>query len=142
MIMTKLTDPSTPPLEINTFGDTIVIIGPGAVRLRVISLLFRSVSKPFAATLDPAFLEGRTNDTGHPKEIALPEDDADAMGIVFNIIHGNPDRVADPLDVNMILRVSIMADKYDCVSSLKYSIESWLNLSDEHVFSVENCREI
>jgi hypothetical protein len=40
-------------------------------------------------------------------------------------MHGRTD-VPDPLDSDMVLRISLMADKYDYISSLTYAIKSWV----------------
>jgi hypothetical protein len=53
----------------------------------------------------------------------LAEDDAEAMEIILKVIHGCNDAVHDGLDASQILRVAIMADKFDCNLALAFAIK-------------------
>lgn len=63
----------------------------------------------------------------------MPEDDAEAMEIILNVIHGRNNGVQDGLDARQILQVAITADKFDCKVALAWAIKVWLdcaNLTD------------
>jgi hypothetical protein len=124
--MATFEDLKKPLAEIAPFGDVIFLAGPEAVRLRIVSTFLQTHSKVFEAMLGPSFSEGQNLSTRKPKEIELPEDDADALWIMFSVMYGRIYGVPDPLDPDMILRVSWMADKYDCGASLKYPLTSWM----------------
>jgi hypothetical protein len=80
--------------------------------------------------LGPNFSEGQVGDSDNAKTIPLPEDDADALCIIFCIMHGRTENIPDPLDPDMVLRVSCMADKYDCTLCMRYPIKSWMEVDD------------
>jgi hypothetical protein len=124
--MATFEDLKKPLAEIAPFGDVIFLVGPEAVKLRIVSTFLRTHSKVFEAMLGPSFSEDQNLTFHKPKEIDLPKDDAGALWIMFSVMHGRIYGVPDPLDPGMILRVSRMADKYDCGVSLKYPPTSWL----------------
>ncbi|KAB5513441.1 hypothetical protein GE09DRAFT_1231918 [Coniochaeta sp. 2T2.1] len=83
-------------------GDVVLIVGPAGRRL------------------------GQLSKTGST-EIALPEDDADAMETLFSVMHCRNDRVKKVLEPDKLLRVAIACDKYDCFVSLEFATHTWLS---------------
>jgi hypothetical protein len=114
-------------VDIATAGDVVFIVGPSQRRLKVYSLLVKNASAVFNVMLGPAFKEGHQLTQPGLTEILLPEDNAEAMQIVFNIIHGRNDAVSETLDAGMLLQVTIIADKYDCYVPLKFAMKAWLS---------------
>ena len=45
---------------------------------------------------------------------------------VHGLIHCRTEAVDDPLEPSLVLRVAIMADKYDFIEALKYAARDWL----------------
>ncbi|EPE26244.1 hypothetical protein GLAREA_02156 [Glarea lozoyensis ATCC 20868] len=123
---------SSAPLlgQIAPFGDAVFLVGPDAVRLQVVSIFVRTHSKVFEAMLGTNFAEGQKSISNKTKTISLPEDDADALWIIFSAMHGRTSDIPDPLEPDMVLRVAYMADKYDCSQCLKYLIKSWMEVDD------------
>lgn len=111
-------------------GDVILVIGAGMKRLKAYSLVLKSASRVFSAMLGPRFNEGQRLDDNESTEIDMPEDDAEAMEIMLNVIHGCNNAVHDGLDASQILRVAITADKFDCNVALAFAIKVWLNCAN------------
>jgi BTB/POZ domain len=93
--------------DIASDGDVILVVGAGMKRLKAYSLVLKSASKVFSAMLGPKFSEGQRLDENESTEIDMPEDDAEAMEIMLNVIHGRNNAVHDGLDASQILRVAI-----------------------------------
>ncbi|CAI6089262.1 unnamed protein product [Clonostachys chloroleuca] len=113
-------------VDIAVNGDVAFIVGPSCRRLRVYSLVLTNASTVFNAMLGPQFKEGHQLAQPGLTEIELPEDNAEAIEIVFNIIHGRNDRVSDTLDPGELLQVAIIIDKYDCLIPLAFAMKLWL----------------
>ncbi|KAK3937431.1 hypothetical protein QBC46DRAFT_392642 [Diplogelasinospora grovesii] len=108
-------------------GDVVLVIGPEKKRFRVHSLLLCAASPVFRVMLDNQFFqEGGARSPEAPKNVALPEDDAEALEIILNVLHYRADEVDDPLAPASVLRVAIATDKYDLTPSLKLVIRDWL----------------
>ncbi|CAH0019546.1 unnamed protein product [Clonostachys rhizophaga] len=113
-------------VDIAVNGDVAFIVGPSCRRLRVYSLVLTNASTVFNVMLGPHFKEGHQLAQTGLTEIELPEDNAEAVEIVFNIIHGRNDRVSDTLDPDKLLQVAIITDKYDCLVPLAFAMKLWL----------------
>lgn len=128
MMVTETKDSAT--VDIVPDGDVILVVGIEMKRLRAYSLTLKSASTVFRAMLGPRFSEGqKLNDNGST-EIDMPEDDAEAMEIMLNVIHGCNNKVHDALDASRVLRVAITADKFDCKVALAFAIRVWLNCAN------------
>ncbi|KAL5324952.1 hypothetical protein ACEPPN_006073 [Leptodophora sp. 'Broadleaf-Isolate-01'] len=93
--------------KITADGDTILVIGPDEARL---------------------CSEGqRSGLAGSKKETPLPEDDAEAMTIICAVIHHRNDIVPEEMSSSEVLRLSVVADKYDCKVALKHAAHCWLD---------------
>ena len=82
--------------------------------------------------LSPNFNEGQKLASARWDEtilVELPEDDAEALEVVFNVIHYRLDRVPDPLSPDLILRAAIAGDKYDFLMPLKMCCRQWIQPS-------------
>ncbi|KAK3292383.1 uncharacterized protein B0H64DRAFT_406507 [Chaetomium fimeti] len=123
-------------VDIAPDGDVVFIVGPTQRRIRVHSLFVKTASPVLDAMLGPNFKEGqRLAETSSaetssvkagPVEIELPEDDADAIEIILNIIHGRNNKVPEQLSPNKLLQVALAGDKYDCLVSLAFAIWAWI----------------
>jgi hypothetical protein len=127
-MVTERSDSST--ADIAPDGDIILLVGAEMKRLRAHSLVLKSASRVFNAMLGPRFSEGQKLDDKESTEIDMPEDDAEAMETMLNVIHGYNNAVYDSLDTSQILRVAITADKFDCKVALAFAIKVWLNYAN------------
>ena len=114
-------------VDIAPDGDVVFVVGTTERRLRVYSLFVKAASPVLNAMLRPNFKEGHELAETGSVEIALPEDDAEAIEIIFNVIHGRNDKVRQTLSPDEILQVAIASDKYDCFVSLAFAIRVWLS---------------
>jgi hypothetical protein len=114
-------------VDIAQDGDVVFIIGQSRKRIKVHSLLLSNASPVFKAMLGPYFKEGRQLAQTGLAEVELPEDDPDNAEVIFNVIHGQNENVPESLGAKQLLEVATMTDKYDCVLSLAFAFESWLN---------------
>lgn len=108
-------------------GDVVFVIGPTKKRLRVHSLFVKTASAVLNAMLRPNFEEGQQLAKTGSVEIALPEDNAEAIETILNVIHGRNDKVQEKLSPNELLQVAIANDKYDFFVPLAFAIRIWLS---------------
>ncbi|KAH7304156.1 hypothetical protein B0I35DRAFT_401473 [Stachybotrys elegans] len=114
-------------IDIAAKGDVVFVVGTDRRRLKVYSIFVMTASPVFNAMLGPNFMEGHRLIRSGQTEVELPEDNADAMEIVLNVIHGRNDRVQRTLSPGEVLKVAVISDKYDCSTSLAFAIRTWLD---------------
>lgn len=103
------------------YGDIILVVGPQDVRLKVHSKCLRLASKVFDTMLGPNWCEGQELSKGSLLEVSLAENDVDAVRTICCVIHHCNDDVSRSLTPLEILRIAIVADKYDFILALKYA---------------------
>lgn len=121
---------STKVDEIMADGDVVLIVGPDKRRLLVHSLFLKTASKVFKTMFGPHFSEGQDISKEVPKEILMPEDDADAMKIICAVIHLRNNAASDKITPDEVLTVAVTADKYNCIDPLKNASGHWLKPVD------------
>ncbi|XXG99310.1 hypothetical protein Hte_005647 [Hypoxylon texense] len=114
--------PESPPVAIAPDGDVIFVVGDEQRRLKVHSVFLRTVSPVFKAMLGPHFREGANLSSDRPTVIPLPDDDPEAMEVLFNVVHYRLDAVKKRYDVEEMLYMAIALDKYDLTRALRLSI--------------------
>ncbi|KAK1757206.1 hypothetical protein QBC47DRAFT_342317, partial [Echria macrotheca] len=106
-------------------GDVTLIIGQEQTRYRVSSGVLKQCSPVFASMLSESFSEGKhLADTGSI-EIKLPEDNHDAARIMLMVFHGRNGELPLTLNPVVIFEVAILADKYDCLSAMRFAGHLW-----------------
>ncbi|KAK5692454.1 hypothetical protein LTR97_010763 [Elasticomyces elasticus] len=109
-------------------GDIILAI-KGSLELRVSSLVLSMVSPVFKTMLGPHFAEGqalRHQSAGVLHILTLPDDDAQLMKVLCLISYHQADAVTvSSVPAKFIIELATLADKYDCLSILKYPVTSW-----------------
>ncbi|KAJ3464596.1 hypothetical protein MRS44_009382 [Fusarium solani] len=111
-------------------GDVILVVGPKKIKIQLSSHLLSNTSPVFAAMLSPNFKEGALlRESQGPVEIALPEDNADALWNVYSLLYG-----AHPcvhiLKPDEIYNIALMAHKYDMVERLALARDVWFEKAD------------
>jgi hypothetical protein len=119
-------EPSDPTTEIAANGDVILLIGFHKTRILVNSVVLRNASRYFNAMFGPNFSEGQDLKGSVIKEIPMPDDNAAALEILFNIIHLRNAAVPECLKPNEVFELAVVADKFDCVIPLKHASMQWL----------------
>jgi hypothetical protein len=108
-------------IEVASGGDVVLVVGEDKVKLRVHSLFLNTALKPFYALFGPDFSEGQNITRDCPKEIILPEDNADTLKIICSVIHLWNSAVPGFPTPGEAFPVAITADKYDCIDAFKYA---------------------
>lgn len=125
------TEESGKGIEIASDGDVVLVVGPNETRIRVSSRSMIGASKPFSAMFSPDWKEGRNLlSQDEPVDVHLPEDDPQALKLICALIHHRNEAVPRKLSPVEVFRVAVAADKYDCVSVLKFASETWLRLRE------------
>ena len=107
-------------------GDVLVQSGPKS--FLVSSKVLMLASPVFKAMFSRGFLEGSTSRSPqHPLELPLPSDAPDALEIIFHVQHFTSGRVFPQLKLDLHLEVAQLADKYDCVHSVRGESLRWLS---------------
>lgn len=106
-------------------GDVLIISGDK--EMLVSSHVLSLASSVFNRMLEPGFLEGNVDRSQeHPLELSLPDDDPEALTLLFHIIHFSPRRKYDHPHVDLMLQLVQLADKYDCARPVQDASERWL----------------
>ncbi|KAH8901911.1 hypothetical protein BR93DRAFT_869279, partial [Coniochaeta sp. PMI_546] len=105
-------------------GDLRLEIGPNNVAFIVCSRALCRASPVFKMMLRGGFAESKP--THGEWLVKLPEDHPGALFILFNIIHGNFDRIPQILVEEKLYYLTIMTDKYDMTKSLRPWAARWL----------------
>lgn len=119
----ELSDSTT---EIAANGDVFLVIGFRKRRIQVNSVVLRNASKYFNAMFGPNFSEGQDLKGSVIKEIPMPDDNAAALEILFNIIHLRNTAVPESLKPNKVFELAVVADKFDCIIPVKHASMQWL----------------
>jgi len=118
---------STSVMEIATNGNIILAVGPHKRRIQVCSSVLKNASKYFSNMFGPHFSEGQDLRANSPKEISMPDDDANALEIICNILHLRNNVVPEVLCPIEVLGIAVAADKFDCIVAVKHASTLWLN---------------
>ena len=116
-------------------GDVILVVGKDKVHYRVYSSCLRSASPFFNTLFGPHWYEGQNLTSASPKHIELPDDNAEALGAIFAVLHHqNHLEMPSPLNV---LHVAVLTDKYLLHSALRYAGVFWLRNYDQSITMAE-----
>lgn len=81
-------------------------------------------SSVFKAMLSPRFNEGyELASSPAPTEITLPEDNAVALTVLCQVIHLRNTAIPIPLPSDVLLKLSFVADKYDCIEAIAPTVQ-------------------
>lgn len=102
-------------------------------RISVSSVILSNGSSTFRAMLSPRFKEGQElASASTPVEVSLPDDDAQAMTLLCQILHLRNRSMGMPLAPNMLLRLVVLADKYDCTEAIMWAVNISTNSALMH----------
>lgn len=88
-------------------------------------------SPVFNTMLFGSFKESRGREVSTPNwSVDLPDDDAEAMELLLNIIHANfsmiPDKFPSLQGTERLYQIAVLADKYDCIDLLRPWVKTWI----------------
>lgn len=114
-------------------SDLFLVVGPNKQPIGFDARSLRRVSKVFEAMFRPPWLESTklSENRISPPEMALPEDDFRAMNVICCIIHHRNDLVPADLLARDILKIAIVADKYDMLAALMFAAAGWLKTTPQ-----------
>jgi hypothetical protein len=94
-------------------------------KLPASSQVLSVASHVFAAMFSNNFAEGQTLFHLTPKEVELAEDDPESMCVIISILHHRNCDVPLSLDIDRILSIATVADKYDLSAALRWAATCW-----------------
>jgi hypothetical protein len=83
-------------------------------------------SSVFKAMLENQYQEGQTLARQGKVEIPLPDDDPDALIILLYIIHGRTRMIPRRVDLPLLIKLSILVDKYQMHEVVEVFSEIWM----------------
>lgn len=111
-------------------GDIIFKLGKeGETATKVlVSSLVMSLSSPvFDAMFNGNFAEGQARSPDQPREVALPDDDTQAMLLVCRIAHMRTSDLPEMLSVNAFTEFALVSDKYQCTAAVRAWSKVWIS---------------
>lgn len=104
--------------DIDPNGDVVLVVE--GTRLRVSSNVLGLASPVWKAMFRPDYAEGTSLSKGAPCVILLPEDKADALSTLCNILHHRIRSIEKKPTAASLEQLAIITDKYDCVDALSF----------------------
>ena len=111
-------------------GDLRLIVGVDRVAFQVCSRTLARSSPVWETLLYGPFVEGKAQQEDCDWEIPLPEDRPEEFRILLSAVHGKFDDFPYQIDHSELLRLAVLADKYDMTGSLKPLWANWVGETD------------
>lgn len=132
---TSIHEPASPASSTNsdvifTPTSTVTLRAPSIrsgrpVNMRVSSRHLILASPVFKAIIESRLPAGQT--TSQPRaEITLHNDDPGAFEILMNIMHNHVRKVPDRVDLEMMVKLSVLVDKYQVWQVMGLYVEMWM----------------
>lgn len=126
------------PIYIDRNGNLKLLVGSGVVPMQVDANALRRASKVFDSMLFGPFIESNQTEDWTVK---LPEDDPEALRIIFHAVHGNFRNMPKDLTTSKLYDITVMADKYAMIDSLEPWKKSWTSEMDIDPWQLEDKKE-
>ena len=112
--------------------DGDVLVQTNSKEMLVSSKILALASPVFKAMFSSNFLEGTTiRSAQNPLQLPLPDDDPDALVVLFHTLHFSSKRTFPSLGADLQVQIAQLADKYQCTASICGESRGWLgSLSD------------
>jgi hypothetical protein len=91
-----------------------------------------------------AFKEGQELSSTGRLEVPLAEDDPTSLALLLDIIHGRSGKIPRTVDFELMVKITILVDKYQMGDTIEFFSELWLDglwssaLSRKPVLTVSN----
>ncbi|KAG2417468.1 hypothetical protein HFD88_008687 [Aspergillus terreus] len=100
---------------------------PQGVRIRVSSKHLALASPYFKRMLGPNWEEGKSLRAAGSTSITATDFDLGALLVVLNAIHGRQDHLPRKLSLEMLAKVAVVVDYYQCHGVVDMAKELWIN---------------
>ncbi|KAK2598387.1 hypothetical protein N8I77_011807 [Diaporthe amygdali] len=110
------------PIHIDPNGNLKLIVGPAAVQMHVDANALRRSSKVFDRMLFGGLREAHQTDEW---TVELPEDDPEALRVIFHAAHANFRDLPPTLSLSQLYYITVMADKYGMIGTLQPWMANW-----------------
>ena len=112
--------------------DGDILVQTSSKELLISSKILTLASPVFKAMFNSKFLEGSTiRSVQNPLELPLPDDDPDALSVLFHTLHFSSKRKFLKLGADLHLDVAQLSDKYECTTSISGESGRWLRSLSE-----------
>ena len=112
--------------------DGDVLVQTNSKELILSSKILALASPVFKAMFSPKFREGSTaRSAQNPLQLPLPDDNPDALTVLFHTLHFSSKRTFSSLGADLQLQIAQLADKYQCIASISGESGRWLRSLSE-----------
>ena len=101
------------------------------IQLSVSSKHLTLASPVFKTLLRGGFSESKDLNKGLAAEVRLPEDDPAALWLLLYIIHGQPKKALDWVDLSMLTEVAVLVDKYELHEATEVVTDTWFTIVEK-----------
>ncbi|TKA51942.1 hypothetical protein B0A55_12773 [Friedmanniomyces simplex] len=108
-------------------GDLVLAVS-GSLELRTSTVVLGNASPVFKAMLGPKFAEGQAlqgDYVGIPHTVTLPDNDPEAMQSLCLILQCGAIAPSSSVPAELMVKTTLLADKYDCIDAIKRSAALW-----------------
>ncbi|OGM40339.1 hypothetical protein ABOM_011242 [Aspergillus bombycis] len=111
------------------------------VRILVSSSHLTSASPVFKSALDGTWKEGHTLRTAGSVNITVDGWDLEALLILLRICHCKNDQVPRTLSLELLAKVTVLVDYYQCFNVLRFFADTWISCLEQN-FPTQYSRKI
>ncbi|KAK4246108.1 hypothetical protein C7999DRAFT_33505 [Corynascus novoguineensis] len=123
-------DTGSPDIKIfDPHGDLRLIVGEHEAVFQVCSRTLARSSPVWDTFLYGPFSRSKAQQNSEVWEVSLPGDDADGLSIILWAIHYNLGAFPLKLTLDLLFRITVLADKYDMIGTLRPFWGGWLRES-------------
>ncbi len=116
--------------EFDPRGDLRLVVGADQVVFQVCSRALARSSPVWETLLYGPFSEGKAQQKEDTWEIPLPEERPEELRILVSVVHGRFDNLPQAIACSELLKITVLADKYDMVHYLKPFWTGWVTSID------------
>lgn len=124
-------------------GDLRLIVGTGQATFQVCSRALARSAKFWEKMLYGSFAEGQAGQQdGSDWVVLLPDDRPEDLRILCFAVHGNFDALPGDIAQDELLDLTVLAEKYDMIGSLKPFWKNWLKNPDYVTENASSAKEL
>jgi hypothetical protein len=119
--------PTQNPPPLSPLSSTLSLDEHPETRLRVSSRHLTLASPYFKRMLKGPWREG--NELASDGRVSIPMEvcDSPSLVILMNIIHGHTRKVPRSVDLDMLAKISVLVDLYECAEAVELFADTWID---------------